>query len=156
MTKSKVWFITGASKGLGLTLVKQLLNNGEKVAATSRTIAELQKAVQPESEHFLPLSVNLKDEASVEAAIKSTVQKFGSIDVIVNNAGYGLGGSIEELTDEETRQNFDINVFGTLNVIRKALPYLRAEKSGTSSILLRPEVILAAAALASTAEPNLP
>ena len=130
MGKKKVWFITGASKGLGLSLVHQLLNAGQYVAATSRNISELKKAVNNDSGKFLPLTVNLADEQSVEDAIKATVTKFERIDVVINNAGYGIGGSIEELSDEETRNSFDVNVFGTLNVIRKASPYLRAQRAG--------------------------
>nr|WP_276900099.1 SDR family NAD(P)-dependent oxidoreductase [Pedobacter kyonggii] len=130
MGKKKVWFITGASKGLGLSLVHQLLNAGQYVAATSRNISELKKAVNNDSGKFLPLAVNLADEQSVEEAIKTTVTKFERIDVVINNAGYGIGGSIEELSDAETRNSFDVNVFGTLNVIRKASPYLREQRAG--------------------------
>ncbi|MGM9476047.1 SDR family NAD(P)-dependent oxidoreductase [Pedobacter sp. GSP4] len=130
MGKKKVWFITGASKGLGLSLVHQLLNAGQYVAATSRNIDELKKAVAIGTEKFLPLAVDLGNEQSVEEAIKATVTKFERIDVLINNAGYGIGGSIEELTDAETRNSFDVNVFGTLNVIRKASPYLREQRSG--------------------------
>ena len=130
MGKKKVWFITGASKGLGLSLVHQLLNAGQYVAATSRNISELKKAVNNDSGKFLPLAVNLAEEQSVEDAIKTTITKFERIDVVINNAGYGIGGSIEELSDAETRNSFDVNVFGTLNVIRKASPYLRAQRAG--------------------------
>ncbi|WP_412469075.1 SDR family NAD(P)-dependent oxidoreductase [Pedobacter sp. KLB.chiD] len=126
----KVWFITGASKGLGLSLVHQLLKAGQSVAATSRNIHELKKAVNHDTEKFLPLEVNLADENSVEAAILATIAKFERIDIVINNAGYGIGGSIEELSDAETRSSFDVNVFGTINVIRKASPYLRAQRSG--------------------------
>lgn len=128
-SNQKVWYITGASKGLGLSLAKQLLSEGKKVAATSRNIEDLKKAVG-ENENFLPLAVNLLSEESVGESIQKTVRHFGSVDVIVNNAGYGLVGALEELTDAEARQNFDVNVFGSLNVIRKALPYLRDQKSG--------------------------
>ncbi|MBE5319933.1 SDR family NAD(P)-dependent oxidoreductase [Pedobacter sp. MR2016-19] len=130
MGMKKVWFITGASKGLGLSLVNQLLKAGQSVAATSRNIDELKKAVNADTGKFLPLAVNLADEQSVEDAIKATIAKFERIDVVINNAGYGIGGSIEELSDSETRNSFDVNVFGTLNVIRKASPYLRAQRSG--------------------------
>lgn len=128
--KSKVWFVTGASKGLGLSLVKKLLKEGYRVAATSRSKTDLEKAVGINNEAFLPLAVDLKNESSVNKAISETVARFGAVDVVVNNAGYGLSGSIEELSDEEVRQNFDINVFGVLNVIRKVLPYMRKQKSG--------------------------
>ncbi|WP_367268616.1 SDR family NAD(P)-dependent oxidoreductase [uncultured Pedobacter sp.] len=126
----KVWFITGASKGLGLSLVHQLLRAGQAVAATSRNIDELKKAVNDETGKFLPLAVNLADEKSVEDAIQATIAKFDRIDVVINNAGYGIGGSIEELTDAETRNSFDVNVFGTINVIRKVSPHLRAQRAG--------------------------
>ncbi|MEH3115834.1 SDR family NAD(P)-dependent oxidoreductase [Pedobacter terrae] len=126
----KVWFITGASKGLGLSLVHQLLKAGQSVVATSRSIDELKKAVNDETGKFLPLAVNLADEKSVEDAIQATIAKFERIDVVINNAGYGIGGSIEELTDAETRNSFDVNVFGTINVIRKASPHLRAQRAG--------------------------
>ncbi|GAB4021453.1 SDR family NAD(P)-dependent oxidoreductase [Spirosoma migulaei] len=130
MDTKNVWFITGASKGLGLSLVKQLLQQGYNVAATSRNIEDLSRAVGQADNHFLPLSVDLKTEASVEAAINATIAQFGRIDVVVNNAGYGLLGSIEELTDQEARENFDVNVFGSLNVVRSAMPHLREQQSG--------------------------
>lgn len=129
MENQKTWFVTGASKGLGLVLTKQLLNKGYNVAATSRNITDLQNAVG-EHENFLPLSVSLTSEASVKEAIKATIGRFGNIDVVVNNAGYGLTGSLEELTDREARDNFDVNVFGSLNVIRAVMPHLRAQHSG--------------------------
>jgi len=129
MKTQKVWFVTGASKGLGLTLVKKLLAKGELVAATSRSIADLEKAVG-ENENFLPLSMNLIDEHSVELAVGQTLAKFGQVDIVVNNAGYGMLGALEELSDEESRQNFDVNVFGSLNVIRKVMPQLRKQQSG--------------------------
>lgn len=126
----KVWLVTGASKGLGLSLVNQLLKAGQNVAATSRNVNDLIAAVNSNSEKFLPLAVNLADELSVEHAVNAMVAQFGRIDVVINNAGYGIGGSIEELTDEETRNAFDVNVFGTLNVIRKTSQHLRAQRSG--------------------------
>ncbi|WP_332368116.1 SDR family oxidoreductase [Spirosoma telluris] len=130
MDSKKVWFVTGASKGLGLSLVKQLLDQGFKVAATSRNIDDLRRAVNSKSDSFLPLAVDLKAGASVEQSIKATIAHFGRIDVVVNNAGYGLLGSIEELSDQEARENFDVNVFGSLNVIRAVMPHLREQQSG--------------------------
>ncbi|MET0570554.1 MAG: SDR family oxidoreductase [Pedobacter agri] len=129
MENNKVWFVTGASKGLGLTLVKKLLSNGYNVAATSRNLNDLSKAVG-EFENFLPLSVDLMSEESVESAISKTISKFGQLDIVVNNAGYGMLGALEELSDKEARENFDVNVFGSLNVIRKALPQMRKQQSG--------------------------
>lgn len=130
MNNPKIWFVTGASQGLGLTLVKRLLREGHHVAATSRKQASLVQAVGTTSSAFLPLQVDLSDEASVLQGIEQTISTFGRLDVVVNNAGYGIGGSIEELTDAETRQAFDVNVFGGLNVIRQALPYMRKAKAG--------------------------
>ncbi|WP_454803157.1 SDR family oxidoreductase [Mucilaginibacter phyllosphaerae] len=129
MNDQKVWFVTGASKGLGLSLVKQLLDKGYYVAATSRNIADLENAVG-KNESFLPLAVNISDEQSVTSAISQTISRFGKIDVVVNNAGYGMVGSLEELSDTESRANFDVNVFGSLNVIRAVMPHLREQKSG--------------------------
>jgi len=129
MNDQKVWFVTGASKGLGLSLVKQLLDKGYYVAATSRNIADLENAVG-KNESFLPLAVNITDEQSVTSAISQTISRFGKIDVVVNNAGYGMVGSLEELSDTEARANFDVNVFGSLNVIRAVMPHLREQKSG--------------------------
>jgi NAD(P)-dependent dehydrogenase (short-subunit alcohol dehydrogenase family) len=131
MKANKVWFVTGASKGLGLTLVKKLLAQGYQVAATSRKMEDLNTAVGEWQEgDFLPLSMNIKSEESVGEAIAQTINHFGRVDVIVNNAGYGLMGGLEELTDAEARDNFDVNVFGSLNVIRKAMPHLREQQSG--------------------------
>ncbi|MBO3272302.1 oxidoreductase [Hymenobacter defluvii] len=126
----QVWFITGASKGFGLELVKQLLQQGHQVAATSRDVAQLQAVVATDAASFLPLAVDLSTEASVRHAIAAAVQQFGRLDVVVNNAGYGQLGSLEEVSDVEARENFDVNVFGTLNVIRQAMPYLRQQQRG--------------------------
>jgi NAD(P)-dependent dehydrogenase (short-subunit alcohol dehydrogenase family) len=130
MSTPKTWFVTGASQGLGLALVKRLLREGHQVAATSRTKEALAAAVGTASAAFLPLQVDLGSDASVQVAIAQTISTFGRLDVVVNNAGYGIGGSIEELSDTETRQAFDVNVFGTLNVCRQALPQLRQQGAG--------------------------
>jgi NAD(P)-dependent dehydrogenase (short-subunit alcohol dehydrogenase family) len=130
MNNQKVWFVTGASKGLGLALVKALLANGNKVAATSRNRADLEKQITEYKENLLPLAVDITDEESVKLAIKQTIEKFGSLDVVVNNAGYLIIGSLEEITGQEFRRSMEVNVFGTVNVIRAAMPYLRAQRSG--------------------------
>lgn len=130
MENNKVWFITGASKGLGLELAKKLLTEGFKVAATSRSEEALVKVLGDSSENFLPLEMDLVDEKSVKNAIEAAVSHFKTIDVLVNNAGYGLLGALEELTDAESRKNFEVNVFGLLNVIRNTMPYMRTAKSG--------------------------
>ncbi|MGO4288346.1 oxidoreductase [Chitinophaga sp. RAB17] len=128
MDNNKIWFVTGASKGLGRSLVLQLLDQGYKVAATSRSIDDLRKLST--AADFLPLAVDLKSETSVKEAVAATIRQFGRIDVLVNNAGYGQVGGLEELSDAEVRANFDVNVFGLLNVTRAILPHMRAQQSG--------------------------
>ncbi len=128
--KQKVWYVTGASKGLGLSLVRQLLAGGHKVAATSRNLATLEDAVGVNNTNFLAISVDLTNEHSVKKSIDAVISTFGGIDVVVNNAGYGVLGSLEELSDKESRANFEVNVFGMLNVIRNTMPYLRKQRSG--------------------------
>lgn len=130
MNTQKVWFVTGASKGLGLTLVKKLLAEGYKVAATSRSLMALTAEVGEQTENFLPLKVDLVNEQSVAKAVAETIQIFGAINVVVNNAGFGQFGTLEELSDTEARQNFDVNVFGSLNVIRHVMPHLREQRAG--------------------------
>lgn len=129
MSTKKVWFVTGASKGLGLALVKRLLSEGYQTAATSRNVESLRKEIG-EHPNFLPLAVQLTDEQSVNAAVAKTIAAFGTIDVIVNNAGYGQWGTLEELSDTEARNSFDVNVFGPLNVIRSTMPHFRQKQSG--------------------------
>jgi len=131
MENQQVWFVTGASKGLGLILVQQLLKAGHQVAATSRKREDLIEAAGiGNSANFLALEVSLTDETQVRDSIAETIRVFSKIDVVVNNAGYGQVGTLEELSDSEARKNFDINVFGALNVIRYVMPHLRAQRSG--------------------------
>ncbi|GAA4272428.1 SDR family oxidoreductase [Aquimarina gracilis] len=130
MKKSKVWFVTGTSKGLGLILVRRLLANGHKVAATSRNKQILIDSIGKRNKDFLPITMDLTQNQSVKKAIEATIIHFGNIDVIVNNAGYSQIGTLEELTEEEVKGNFDVNVFGSLNVIRNAAQYLRQQNSG--------------------------
>lgn len=130
METKKVWFVTGASKGLGLALVKKLLENNYRVAAVTRNAQSLISEIGETSDVFLPIELNLTDNKDVQSAVSKTIDHFGQLDVVVNNAGYGQIGTLEELTDQEARANFDVNVFGTLNVIRNTVPYLREQKSG--------------------------
>src|SRR5260221_5703088 len=130
MKNEKVWFITGASKGLGLALVKLLLSTGNKVTATSRNAIDIEKQVSEHRENLLVLTVDITNEESVKNAIRQTIEKFGRLDVVVNNAGYLILGSLEEITEQEFRQSMEVNVFGTVNVIRAAMPYLRTQGYG--------------------------
>lgn len=125
----KVWFVTGASKGLGADLVRRLLTEGYKVAATSRNRQALIDLVG-EQKDFLPLTMDVTSNDNVMKAIQETIQRFGRIDMVVNNAGYSQIGAIEELTAEEVKKNFDVNVFGPLHVIRNVAPFLREQRAG--------------------------
>lgn len=127
----KTWFITGASKGLGLALVKRLLKEGYRVAATSRKKQSLIDAVgEAPADAFLPLEVDLTDAAALKASVDGAHQHFGVLDVLVNNAGYGIGGAIEELSAQEIRESFDVNVFATIHAMQAVLPHFRAKRSG--------------------------
>jgi NAD(P)-dependent dehydrogenase (short-subunit alcohol dehydrogenase family) len=122
MNTHRVWFITGASSGIGHELALAALRRGDKVAAVSRGPVEIPEA--------LVLQADVRDEASVRAAVAATVDAFGRIDVLANNAGYGLFGAVEESTDAQARAVFDTNVFGVLNVLRAVLPIMRRQGSG--------------------------
>ncbi len=129
MSKQKVWLITGASKGMGLEVTKAALAKGDKVIATSRNPEQVKNAGE-ESENFLPLQLDITKEAEVAGCIDKGIEVFGRIDVVINNAGYYLVGSMEEISDEELRKTVDVNVFGMANVIRKVMPHLRRRQSG--------------------------
>jgi len=130
MDTKKVWFVTGASKGLGLSLTKQLLKAGYKVAATSRKAKDIEDTITTSKENLLALTVDITNEESVNSAIANTIIHFGQLDVVVNNAGYSIYGSVEALTNEEFRKTIDVNLFGTVNVIRAAMPHFRKQRSG--------------------------
>lgn len=131
METKKVWFITGASKGLGLSLVKKLIENGYKIAATSRKSQNLIDAVGSfDGQQFLPLEVDLTSEKNIDDAVAKTIAHFGKIDVLVNNAGYGICGAVEELSPKEIKDSFDINVFATIKTMQAVMPHFRKQKSG--------------------------
>jgi len=133
MKTSKIWLITGASQGIGFELVKQILSRGDKVIATSRNIRKLKVALNVPATEFLAVEMDIANEISARNAVEKGVEHFGAIDFLINNAGYGLLGGIEEVSDEESRSSFDVNVFGLLNVTRAVLPYMR--RSGGGHIL---------------------
>ncbi len=130
MSRQKVWFITGASKGMGLETAKAVLANGDKVIATSRNLQEQIDNIGEASGNFLPLKVDITNEEEVKAAIKTGIDVFGRIDVVLNNAGYYLVGSMEEISGEEFFRTVNVNVFGMVHVIRHVMPYLRQQQSG--------------------------
>lgn len=124
----RVWLITGASSGIGRELTLQALAAGESVVALARNTEAL--ATLGESDKLLTLTVDVTDDAAVRSAVSTGVARFGRIDVVANNAGYGLFGATEETSDAEARKIFDTNVFGVLNVLRAVLPILRRQGSG--------------------------
>jgi NAD(P)-dependent dehydrogenase (short-subunit alcohol dehydrogenase family) len=126
----KTWFITGASTGLGEALASLLLDKGERVAATFRKAEQAEEFTKSKPGHSLGLLVDVTDAAQITSAVQQVIDTFEHLDVVVNNAGYGSLGSIEEITEEETQRQFDVNVFGPLRVVRAVLPHLRAQKSG--------------------------
>lgn len=129
-TQTKVWYVTGASEGLGLNLVKQLLAAGYKVAATSRNAGDLINALGSATADFLPLEVNLSNDNSVGSSLQATADQFGKVDFVVNNEDSSLEYSLDQLSDKETRAVFEVNILGMMNVIRNAMPHLRKNLDG--------------------------
>jgi NAD(P)-dependent dehydrogenase (short-subunit alcohol dehydrogenase family) len=131
MNSSKVWFVTGASQGLGLILVKKLLANGHRVAATSRDAHTLSQAVGLiDKDRFLPLVVDLNNLDCIDESIQKTLATFGRIDVVVNNAGYGMTSTLEETGEQDIRNIFNVNLLATINVVKSVLPVMRSQRSG--------------------------
>jgi NAD(P)-dependent dehydrogenase (short-subunit alcohol dehydrogenase family) len=127
---ARVWLITGASSGLGRALANAALDRGERVVATARdrnSVAELERHHEGQA---IAARLDVTDADQARAAIDAAVAAFDRLDVVVNNAGYGLFGALEELADDDLRRQFDTNVFGALNVTRAALPQLRRQRSG--------------------------
>ena len=126
----RTWFITGTSKGLGAAIARRALAQGDAVAATARDPQTVVDALG-DNDRLLALPLDVTDPAAVRAAVAATVERFGRIDVVVNNAGRALTGALEEMSDKQIRDQFELNVFGTVDVIRAVLPTLRAQRSGT-------------------------
>ncbi len=126
----KVWFITGSSKGFGKVWAEAALARGDKVAATARNPSDLDDLVAKHGGNVLPIKLDVTDKAAGEAAIKQAHDEFGRLDVVINNAGYGQFGAVEELSEEEARAQMETNLFGALWVTQAALPILRAQGSG--------------------------
>ncbi|MBL6929196.1 MAG: SDR family NAD(P)-dependent oxidoreductase [Rhodospirillales bacterium] len=128
-SSKKVWFITGGSAGIGKSLALELLARGEFVATTARDAARIDPRIAG-AERGLAVSLEVNDAEQCRQAVEQVLAKFGRIDVLINNAGHGLIGAVEEVSDAEARKVFDSNVFGLLNVTRAALPSMRAARSG--------------------------
>lgn len=125
-----IWFITGASRGFGQELASSALAHGDQVIATARDPHAVLKALPDAGEALLAAPLDVTDQQQAADAVAAGVERFGRIDVLVNNAGYGLFGAVEEISDADARALFDTNVFGLLNVTRAVLPTLRAQGSG--------------------------
>ena len=126
----KVWFITGASRGFGREWAVAALDRGDRVAATARDTATLAGLVDEYGDAVLPIGLDVTDRAADIAAVRQAAEHFGRLDVVVNNAGYGQFGMVEEITEEEARAQFETNVFGALWVTQAALPILREQGDG--------------------------
>ncbi|MDR5815177.1 oxidoreductase [Caballeronia sp. LZ033] len=125
----RVWFITGASRGLGALIAQAALDAGHAVVATGRNTAAITERLG-ESPALLPVALDVTDEGQAKAAVEAAIGRFGRIDVLVNNAGFGLLAAIEESSDADVRRMFDTNVFGLLNVTRAVLPVMRRQRAG--------------------------
>ncbi|QIZ08156.1 SDR family oxidoreductase [Priestia megaterium] len=125
----KVWFITGAGRGMGVEFVKAALSSGFQVVATGRNTDKLAK-VLGDDENLLIVKLDVTDPTDAEAAVKSALDRFGRIDVLVNNAGNFFGGFFEELTPQQIERQINTNLYGPLNVTRAVLPVMRKARSG--------------------------
>ncbi|WP_123026188.1 oxidoreductase [Mycolicibacterium stellerae] len=125
-----VWFITGASRGFGLEITREALSRGDSVVATARSPQPVLDAFPDGGDRLLAVGLDVSVPAQISAAVDAAIERFGRIDVLVNNAGRGLVGAVEETSDAEARAIFDVNVFGLLAVTRAVLPHMRAARSG--------------------------
>ena len=130
METQKTWFITGASKGFGFEITKAALDAGDKVVATVRNNGSALYASLKEDANLFVVEMDVTKETDVKDAVAKAIDHFGNLDIVVNNAGYGIVGAIEEVSDTEARKQYDTNVFGVLNVLRATLPFLRKQRSG--------------------------
>ena len=127
---SKTWFITGASRGLGVDIAKAALAAGDRVVATGRQRSQVSDSLGPDSDKLLSLALDVTDAGQAQTAVGEAVARFGCIDVLVNNAGYGHLGFFEETTSDDIEAQFATNVFGLMAVTRAALPVMRAARGG--------------------------
>jgi len=128
--REQVWFITGASAGFGHALAQQVLKRGGRVVATARNPRSLAGLAPAGAERLLCLALDVTRPSEITASVAASEARFGRIDVLVNNAGYGFLSGLEEGTDHEARAQFDVNFFGTVSMTRAALPLMRRQRSG--------------------------
>jgi NAD(P)-dependent dehydrogenase (short-subunit alcohol dehydrogenase family) len=127
---SKVWFITGSSRGLGKALTEAVLAKGDQVVATARQPQQLDDLVKKYPQQILPLRLDVTNKKEITAAVEQAVKHFGRIDVLVNNAGFGVVGAAEAFTDEQVRSQLETNLYAPIEVTRVVLPYMRKQRSG--------------------------
>lgn len=127
---SKIWFITGASRGLGRHFAAAALARGDKVAATARDVATLAPLVEKHGAAMLPLALDVTDRAAAQQKVQQAHAHFGGLDIVVNNAGYGHFGFLEEATEAEARAQLETNLFGAMWVTQAAIPLFRKQGSG--------------------------
>ena len=129
-TQRRVWFVTGASSGFGNAVGKAVLEHGDRLAATARDRDAIAPLVDEFPDQAMALQLDVRDADAARDTVDHAVARFGQVDVVLNNAGYGHVGAIEELTDAELRQQLDVNLLGVINVTRAALPHMRRQRSG--------------------------
>jgi NAD(P)-dependent dehydrogenase (short-subunit alcohol dehydrogenase family) len=127
---NRTWLITGASRGFGRSFAQAALAAGDRVGATARDTSSLEDLVAEHGDAVLPIELDVTDRGAVFAAVRNVHDHFGRLDVVVNNAGYGVSGAIEELSEEQARRQLEVNLFGALWVTQAALPILREQGSG--------------------------
>lgn len=126
----KIWFITGISSGLGKALAQSVIEKGDFVIGTFRTQSQVEDFNKQHKENGFAIELDISNETEIDKTVESIISKFGRIDVLVNNAGMGFAGAIEETSTQEVRQVFEINFFGTLKLTQAVLPFMRNEKKG--------------------------
>jgi len=124
-TGSKVWFITGTSKGFGRIWAEAALQRGDRVAATARDVASVRALEERYGDRAAAIGLDVTDKSAVDSAVAQTIERFGRIDVAINNAGYGLFGAVEEVSEAEVRAQLETNFFGALWVTQAVLPHMR-------------------------------
>ncbi|GAB3803818.1 SDR family oxidoreductase [Spirosoma humi] len=127
---TNVWFITGSSRGLGRSLTEAVLAKGDNVAATARNPNQLAALAEKYPNQILPIQLNVTDKAQIRAAVEQTIARFGRIDVLVNNAGFGIIGAAEAFTDEQVRSQLETNLYAPIDITRAVLPIMRRQRSG--------------------------
>jgi NAD(P)-dependent dehydrogenase (short-subunit alcohol dehydrogenase family) len=128
--QQRVWFVTGSSSGFGRAVSEAVLDHGDRLVATARDVDDLRALTSQGGERALTLRLDVTDATAAKQVVNEAVAHFGRLDVVFNNAGYGHVGAVEELTEEELRQQIEVDFFGVVNVTRAALPQMRRQRSG--------------------------